>query len=71
MRVQTEYQPAPPSSTEGLDPPMKRVYQPIEKLCWYDKTSGVGTCGTTEEHSRRMLKKAVSKAAADESTGEA
>jgi hypothetical protein len=48
---------------------MKRVYQPIEKLCWYDKTSGVGTCGTTEEHSRRILKKAVSKAAADESTG--
>ena len=59
MRVQTEYQPAPPSSTEGHDPPMKRDYQPIEKLCWYDGTSGVSACGTTEEHSRRMLKKAA------------
>jgi hypothetical protein len=31
MRVQTEYQPAPPSSTEGHDPPMKRDYQSYRK----------------------------------------
>jgi hypothetical protein len=63
MRVRTEYQPGPASSTEGHDPSMKIGCQLNRKLCWYDEPFEVSTCGTTEEHSLKLLKKSVSKAA--------
>jgi hypothetical protein len=44
---------------------MKVGRQPNRKLCWYDEPFEVSTCGTTEEHSRKLLKKAVSKAAGE------
>ena len=65
MRVQTEYQPAPPSSTEGHDPTVKIGCQPKRKPCWYDEPFEVSTCAKIEKHSRRLLKKAVSKAAGE------
>jgi hypothetical protein len=60
----TEYQPAPSSSTEGHDPPKKRNQSAAENLVGTIEFRS-RTCGTTEEHSRKLLKKAVSKAAGE------
>src|SRR5262245_65743400 len=64
MLIQTEYQSPLPSSTEGHDPSMNEKSRQRKTLAGMMEFQSPA-CGTREEHSRNLLKRAVSKAAGE------